>query len=151
MSYVLTRKLAAWVPFRFLFQCRACSVYWPLTFLIFSPPRKNFYALFLTKFVFFVCLFLSLALALFLLSASAWSKKRLARLSFVLFCFFPLKVRNMDVYHQETVHRQVACRLDLYKPFPSSFGPLFQNEGRCSAFDMEIIFHSHANETNLCT
>ena len=21
-------------------------------------------------------------------------------------------------------------------------GPLFQNEGRCSAFDMEIIFHS---------
>ena len=25
--------------------------------------------------------------------------------------------------------------------------PLFQNEGRCSAFDMEIIFHSHANKT----
>ena len=27
--------------------------------------------------------------------------------------------------------------------------PLFQNEGRCSAFDMEIIFHSHANKTHL--
>ena len=27
-------------------------------------------------------------------------------------------------------------------------GPLFQNEGRCSAFDMEIIFHSHANKTH---
>ena len=26
--------------------------------------------------------------------------------------------------------------------------PLFQNEGRCSAFDMEIIFHSHTNKTH---
>ena len=34
------------------------------------------------------------------------------------------------------------------KPFQSSHGPLFQNEGRCSAFDMEIIFHSHANKTH---
>ena len=33
-------------------------------------------------------------------------------------------------------------------PFPSSPGPLLQNEGRCSAFDMEIIFHSHANKTH---
>ena len=33
-------------------------------------------------------------------------------------------------------------------PFLSSPGPLFQNEGRCSAFDMEIIFHSHANKTH---
>ena len=33
-------------------------------------------------------------------------------------------------------------------PFPSSPGPLFQNEGRCSAFDMEIIFHSQANKTH---
>ena len=31
---------------------------------------------------------------------------------------------------------------------PSSLGPLFQNEGRCSAFDMEIIFHSQANKTH---
>ena len=28
-------------------------------------------------------------------------------------------------------------------------GPLFQNEGRRSAFDVEIIFHSHANKTPL--
>ena len=34
------------------------------------------------------------------------------------------------------------------RPFPSSPGPLFQNEGRCAAFDMEIIFHSHANKTH---
>ena len=32
--------------------------------------------------------------------------------------------------------------------FPSSPRPLFQNEGRCSVFDMEIIFHSHANKTH---
>ena len=34
------------------------------------------------------------------------------------------------------------------RPFPSSSGPLFQNEGRCSAFDMAIIFHSHTNKTH---
>ena len=34
------------------------------------------------------------------------------------------------------------------RPFPSSPGPLFQNEFRCSAFDMEIVFHSHANKTH---
>ena len=34
------------------------------------------------------------------------------------------------------------------RPLPSSPEPLFQNEGRCSAFDMEIIFHSHANKTH---
>ena len=27
-------------------------------------------------------------------------------------------------------------------------GPLFQNEVKCSAFDMEIIFHSHSNKTH---
>ena len=26
--------------------------------------------------------------------------------------------------------------------------PLYQNEVKCSAFDMEIIFHSHANKTH---
>ena len=36
----------------------------------------------------------------------------------------------------------------LNRPFPSPHGPLFQNEGRCSAFDMEIIFHYHANKTH---
>ena len=27
-------------------------------------------------------------------------------------------------------------------------GSLFQNEVKCSAFDMEIIFHSHSNKTH---
>jgi len=34
------------------------------------------------------------------------------------------------------------------RPFPSSPGPLFQKEGRCSAFDIEIIFHSHTNKSH---
>ena len=34
------------------------------------------------------------------------------------------------------------------RPFPRSPGPLFLNKGRCSAFDKEIIFHSHANKTH---
>ena len=34
------------------------------------------------------------------------------------------------------------------RPFPSFPGPLFQNEGRWSAVDMEIIFRSHANKTH---
>ena len=38
--------------------------------------------------------------------------------------------------------------IGLNRPFPSSPGPLLQNEGRCSGFDMEIIFHSHANKTH---
>ena len=37
---------------------------------------------------------------------------------------------------------------DSNRPCPSFPGPLFQNESRCSAFDMEIIFHSRANETH---
>jgi len=36
----------------------------------------------------------------------------------------------------------------MKRRFPSSPGALFQNEGRCSAFDMEISFHSHANKTH---
>ena len=35
----------------------------------------------------------------------------------------------------------------INRPFQSSPGPLFQNERRCSAFDMEVIFHSHASKT----
>ena len=32
--------------------------------------------------------------------------------------------------------------------FPSSPGPLYENEVKSSAFDMEMIFHSHANKTH---
>ena len=45
------------------------------------------------------------------------------------------------VHGRETSHYQ-------NEPFPSSHGPLYQNEVKCSAFAMEMIFHSHANETH---
>ena len=32
------------------------------------------------------------------------------------------------------------------RPFPSSHGPLCQNEVKCSAFDKEMIYDSHANK-----
>ena len=35
-----------------------------------------------------------------------------------------------------------------YRPFPSSLGPLYQNEVNWSAFDMGMIFHSYANKTH---
>ena len=34
------------------------------------------------------------------------------------------------------------------RPFSSSPRPLYQNKVKCSAFDMEMIFHSHANRTH---
>ena len=34
------------------------------------------------------------------------------------------------------------------RPFPSSPGALHENEVKCSAFDMKMIFHSHANKTH---
>ena len=33
-------------------------------------------------------------------------------------------------------------------PFPSFPGPLYQNEVKCSGFDVEMIFHSRANKTH---
>ena len=35
----------------------------------------------------------------------------------------------------------------VYRPFPSSPEPLYQNGVKCSAFDMKMIFNSHANKT----
>jgi len=37
----------------------------------------------------------------------------------------------------------------MNRPFLSSPGPLYRNEVKCSAFDMEMNFHSHANKTHL--
>ena len=35
-----------------------------------------------------------------------------------------------------------------YRSFPGSPGPLYQSEVKCSAFYMEMIFHSRANKTH---
>ena len=37
------------------------------------------------------------------------------------------------------------------RPFPSSPRLLYQIEVKCSVFDVEIIFHSHANKTLIFT
>ena len=39
-------------------------------------------------------------------------------------------------------------RRQHHSPFPSSHGPLYQNEVNCSAFDLKMIFYSHANKTH---
>ena len=44
--------------------------------------------------------------------------------------------------------RSDAPKLARDRPFPSSLGLLYQNEVRCSAFDMEMIIHAHANKTH---
>ena len=46
--------------------------------------------------------------------------------------------------------------MGYYRPFPSSLGPPYQSEVKCSAFEMEMSFHSHATKTHfhkngLCT
>ena len=36
---------------------------------------------------------------------------------------------------------------DFNRPFPSSLRPLYQNEVKCSAFDLQMSFHCNANKT----
>ena len=45
---------------------------------------------------------------------------------------------------QMLIHVSPICN----RPFPSSPGPRYQNEVKCSAFDMEMILYSHANKTH---
>ena len=59
--------------------------------------------------------------------------------------FLELHHMGLKVYIVFVSHFQMVA---LNRPFPSSPGPLSQNEGRCSAFDVEIFFHSHANKTH---
>ena len=59
-------------------------------------------------------------------------------------------MKGSEVRWVNKATRNLKAKRGTYdnRPFPSSPGPLFQNEGRCSAFGMEIIFHSHANKTH---
>ena len=49
---------------------------------------------------------------------------------------------------QPHVHNALFSNMRTNRLFPSSPGPLFQNEGNCAAFDIDIIFHSQANRTH---
>ena len=48
----------------------------------------------------------------------------------------------------KNINRESILHGNINRPFPSSPGPLYQNEVKCSAFDMEMIFHSQANKTH---
>ena len=50
--------------------------------------------------------------------------------------------------YTEVNRRNESQAAKLHRPFPSSPGPLYQNEVKCSALDMEMICHSHANKTH---
>ena len=52
---------------------------------------------------------------------------------------------NTDVISAKTI---LVGHYMENRPFPSSPGPLYQNEVKCSAFDMEMVFHSHASKTH---
>ena len=61
-------------------------------------------------------------------------------------CCLSSLLQSRSLEQAKIIYVKKLIRLNW--PFPSSPGPLFQNGGRCSAFDMEIIFHSHANKTH---
>ena len=95
-------------------------------------------------------------------TAQSWVIIRLRK---ILLRYWPLKA-HLDTSHLPTcVFVQtwppiLNCRRDdkyphpsqtevfPNRPFPSSPRPLYQNEVTSSAFNMEMIFHSHANKTH---
>ena len=70
--------------------------------------------------------------------------------------FIKLEIRVSQNLSRKSGGRPVKCQGWEGRPFPSSPGSLFQNEVKYSAFDiplwllfdMEMIFHSHANKTH---
>ena len=66
------------------------------------------------------------------------------------------KLKSSDIFYSirnkgKSKHNLFACsefNSLSNRPFPRSPGPLYQNEVKCSAFDMEMIFHSHAKKTH---
>ena len=57
-----------------------------------------------------------------------------------------LLLKAQTFTHPITLLYHISLKTVSSRPFPSSSGPLFQNEGGCSAFDIEIVLHSHANK-----
>ena len=53
-------------------------------------------------------------------------------------------------FFRELVQKSIFPAMEINKPFLSSPRPLYQNKVmcKCSAFDMEMIFHSQANKTH---
>ena len=56
-------------------------------------------------------------------------------------CFFIISKREIFYFNL----KPAWYKIQLNRPFPSSPGPLYQNDVRCSTFDMEMIFPCHVN------
>ena len=70
-------------------------------------------------------------------------------------CLLELLLMSSSPLHKQMPEKVETLRLMTHKkkkkpkrnrPFPSFPGPLYENEVKCSAFDVEMIFHSHANK-----
>ena len=59
--------------------------------------------------------------------------------------FFALILDYSVIHHFRIAHNTALSSTGHFRVPPSLF---FKKEGSCSAFDMEIIFHSHANKTH---
>ena len=59
--------------------------------------------------------------------------------------FFALILDYSVIHHFRIAHNTTLSSIGHFRGSPE---PLFQNEGSCSAFDKEIIFHSHAYKTH---
>jgi len=67
----------------------------------------------------------------------------------VFICFFFILCHRADHRNSASVWVQaIYLAMRNNWPFSRSPGPLYQNEVKCSAFDMEMVFHSHANKTH---
>ena len=67
----------------------------------------------------------------------------------IVFCAFSFSPLPSLPTSQRTPLGKVVKLSDCFnKAFSSSPGPLYQNEVKCSAFDMEMIFHCHASKTH---
>ena len=58
-----------------------------------------------------------------------------------------MRLNYLQVYTNRIENKPVLV-VAVNKPFPSFPGPLYENEVKCSGFDMKIIFHSHTNKTH---
>ena len=93
--------------------------------------------------------------------ASKTESSESRRLLLWVSCYWPVTCNQIEVLngivvyhlHSQTAQFMVWTKTKrnsglVNRPFLSSPRPLYQIEVKCSVFDMEIIFHSHANKTH---
>ena len=69
-------------------------------------------------------------------------------------CLLELLLMSSSPLHKQMPEKVETLRLMTHpkkkpkrnRPFPSSPRPLYQDEVKCSAFDVEMIFHTHVNK-----